>query len=59
MSVNTTNEIIYRQALQNIYDFAHQMHLHPHVEHEAHFPNGSAMEEIAICARLALAEIQQ
>jgi hypothetical protein len=54
-----TNEIIYRQALQDIYDFAHQMHLHPHVEHEAHFPNGSAMEEIAICARLALAEIQQ
>lgn len=59
MNADISNEIVYRKALENIYDFAHQMHLHPHIEHEAHFPNGSAMEEIAICARLALAEMPQ
>lgn len=57
MSTSPSNEVIYRRALEDIQDFAHQMHLHPRIEHEGHFPNGSAMEEIAICARLALAEM--
>jgi hypothetical protein len=52
-----SNEVIYRKALENIYDFAHACHKNPHIEHDGHYPNGSAMEEIAICAKLALAEV--
>ena len=58
MSSDISNEIVYRRALEDIRDFAHSMHMHPHIEHEAKFHNGSAMEEIAFCARLALAEVQ-
>ena len=58
MPAEPSNEVVYRKALEGIRDFAHQMHMHPHVVHDAHFPTGSAMEEIAICARLALAEVQ-
>jgi hypothetical protein len=47
-----------RHTLENIRDFAHQMHAHPDVQLHTHFPAGSAMEEIALTADKALKETQ-
>ena len=50
----TPYELRYRDALEIIHDFAHEMDLHPDRAAAARFAHGSALAEIALTAEEAL-----